>query len=177
PISLVIAVQANAGVEAILPQVRKIGSMLESFVVGDQGEAAVLAFDHRFQVKQDFTNDVTKISDSLKKITPGSTSSRLVDANDYAIRMLRNRPANRRRVLLMIGETRDYGSEGKLRDAVVAAQLANVSVYSVNMSRWVATFTGKAQPPRGDPMPATAHPMPSNVPATPTSVIQKGNTA
>ena len=41
PISLVIAIQANAAVEQILPQVRRIGSMLESFVVGDQGEAAV----------------------------------------------------------------------------------------------------------------------------------------
>jgi hypothetical protein len=27
--------------------------MLESFVVGDQGEAAVLVFDHRMMVKQD----------------------------------------------------------------------------------------------------------------------------
>src|SRR2546426_4533831 len=74
PISLAIVVQANAAVEAILPQVRKVGSMLESLVVGDQGEAAVLAFDHRMQVKQDFTSDVSKISEALKKINPGSST-------------------------------------------------------------------------------------------------------
>ena len=32
--------------------------------------------------------------------------------------MLKNRPANRRRVLLVISETRDYGSEGKMRDVI-----------------------------------------------------------
>src|SRR5947199_361433 len=88
PISLVIAVQANSSVEAILPQVKKIGSMLESFVAGDQGEAAVLAFDHRFQVKQEFTSDLAKISEALKKVTPGASSSRLIDAMDYGVRML-----------------------------------------------------------------------------------------
>src|SRR2546428_570460 len=113
PISLAIVIQANAAVEAILPQVRKIGSLLESFIVGDQGEAAVLAFDHRMQLKQDFTNDVSKISEALKKITPGSSTSRVRDAIDEGIRLLNHRPKERRRVLLIISETRDYGSEGK----------------------------------------------------------------
>jgi len=173
PISLVIAVQASSSVEAILPQVKKIGSMLESFVAGDQGEAAVLAFDHRFQVKQEFTSDLAKVSEALKKISAGSSSSRLIDAMDYGVRMLRTRPNNRRRVLLVISETRDLGSAGKLRDAVLDAQLSNVSVYTVNMSRMVATLTDKPQP-RPDTRPSTMHPMPSSVPATPTTVIQKG---
>jgi len=175
PISLVIAVQANASVEAILPQVKKIGSMLESLVAGDQGEAAVLAFDHRFQVKQEFTSDLAKISEALKKVTPGASSSRLIDAMDYGVRMLRTRPNNRRRVLLVISETRDLGSSGKLREAVLDAQLSNVSVYTVNMSRMVATLTDKPQP-RPENRPPSMHPMPSNVPATPTTVMQKGVT-
>src|SRR5436190_24315514 len=61
PISLVVAVQANQGVDAILPQVRKIPELLSQFVAGEQGRAAVLAFDHRLQVLQPFTNDSTKI--------------------------------------------------------------------------------------------------------------------
>jgi len=177
PISLVIAVQSSAMVEAILPQVKKVGSMLESFIVGDQGEAAVLAFDHRFRELQGFTSDTSKISDALKKINAGSSSSRLIDASAYGIRMLRSRPANRRRVLLIISETRDVASEGKLRDSVLDAQLANVSVYTVNMSRALATATYKGQPPRVDQMPPAnrAGTMPSNVVATPTTVMQSGN--
>ena len=173
PISLVIAIQANASMDAVLPQIKKIGTMLESFVVGDQGEAAVMAFDHRFRIFQEFTSDTAKIAEAMKKITPGSSSSRMIDAVDESIRMLRRRPSNRRRVLLLISETRDIASEGKLRTAVIDAQLSNVSVYTVNVSRVITTLTGRQQPPRPDPLPPAMRSMPSNVPATPNSVMQK----
>jgi VWFA-related protein len=178
PISLCIAVQANASVEAVLPQVRRIGPLLESFIIGDQGEAAVLAFDHRFQLKQDFTNDGTKITEALKKINPGSSTSRLIDAMGESVRMLSHRPANRRRILLVMSETRDYGSEGKMRSVLIDAQFANVMVYTIDMSRMIATIMNKPYPGPGPlaGLPATAYSgsLPSNVAATPTSVMQAG---
>src|SRR5262245_47488668 len=57
PISMVVAVQANADVEVVLPQIKKIGPLLEALVLGPQGEGAILAFDHRKRLLQDFTND------------------------------------------------------------------------------------------------------------------------
>jgi hypothetical protein len=178
PISLVILIQANGNVDAILPQVKKIGPLLESLVVGDQGEAAVVAFDHRFLVKQDFTSDVAKISDAMKKITAGSSTSALIDAMDYGVQMLKHRPENRRRVLLVISETRDKGSEGKMRTTLLDAQLANVIVYTVNMSRMIETLTNKPYPGPGPmnglPAQVYAGSLPSNVPATPTTVTQSG---
>jgi len=111
PISLAIAIQANSHVEAMLPQVRKIGSMISPLVIGDQGEAAVVAYDSRLRVLQDFTSDAAKITDAVRKIQPGSLSNRMVDSVFEATRMLRRRPQNRRRILLLIGETRDLGSE------------------------------------------------------------------
>src|SRR5258706_7947183 len=80
PISLAIVIQANGAIDAILPQVKKIGSMLESLVAGDQGEVAVAAFDHRFMLKRDFTTDLPKISEALKKITAGSSTSAVIDS-------------------------------------------------------------------------------------------------
>jgi VWFA-related protein len=176
PVSLVIAIQANSSVAAILPQVKKIGPLLESLVVGDQGEAAVLAFDHRFQWKQDFTSDPGKIAEALKKITPGSSTSALIDAMDEGVRMLRKRPPERRRVMLVLAETRDMGSEGKMRDTLLDAEFANVIVYTVNMSRMIATLTDKPYPRPGayNGLPPATYPMPSNVPATPTTVLQSG---
>src|SRR5208282_3675373 len=72
PISMVIAVQASDQVEGILPKINRIGSMIEPVLIGEQGEAAVMAFDHRFRVMQDFTSDPNKIEAAIKKITPGS---------------------------------------------------------------------------------------------------------
>jgi len=173
PISIVIAVQANDQVDTVLRQIQKIGSLIQPLVIGEQGEAAVIAFDHRLRQMQGFTSDSSKITEAVKKITPGSSSSRMIDAVTYAVRMLQSRPQNRRRVLLLISETRDKASEGRVREAVIAAQLANVNIYSVNISRFITALTGKPQPARPDPLPPAMRPLPSNVPPTPTSVAQK----
>jgi VWFA-related protein len=173
PISLVIAIQANDHVEGILPKVAKIGSMIQPLIIGDQGEAAVVAFDHRFRwVQEDFTSDPAKIEAGLKKITPGSGSSRMIDAVIESVRKLRTRPANRRRILLLISETRDKGSEGKVRDALMDIQMNNVSVYSVDISRMMAGLTSRPPDPRPDTLPPAMYPVPSQVPATPTTVMQ-----
>src|SRR5581483_7422384 len=80
PISLVIAVQANSHVQSILPQVQKIGNLIAPLVIGDQGEAAVVAYDSRIRTLQDFTSDPEKITKAVKSITPGSTANRMIDA-------------------------------------------------------------------------------------------------
>ncbi|HKW99863.1 MAG TPA: VWA domain-containing protein [Bryobacteraceae bacterium] len=172
PISMVIAIQANDHVEGILPKINKIGSMIGPLLIGDQGEAAVMAFDHRFRVMQDFTSDSTKIENAIKKINPGSSSSRMIDAVIESVRMLRSRPANRRRILLLISEVRDKGSEGKVRDALTDIQMNNVSVYSVDISRAMASLTSRPADPRPDTLPPAMHPLPPNVPATPNTVMQ-----
>ena len=172
PISLVIAVQANDHVEGMLPKINKIGALIQPLVIGDQGEAAVMAFDHRLRIMQDFTSDSTKVENAIKKITPGSSSSRLIDAVIESVRMLRSRPANRRRILLSISETRDRSSEGKVRDALTDIQMNNVSVYCVDISRAMAGLTSRPADPRPDTLPPAMHPMPSNVPATPNTVMQ-----
>jgi VWFA-related protein len=176
PISLVIAIQANSKVEAILPQVQKIGVMMRPEVIGDAGEAAVVAFDHRIRVVQEFTGDPDKIAASIKKLTPGSYTSRMVDAVDASVRLLGTRPAGRRRIVLLISETRDAGSEGRVKYALWNAQLRNVTIYAVDMSRFISTLTAKPGAPRPDPNPPAMRPLPPNVVATPTTVAQTWGT-
>jgi len=172
PISLVIAVQANAKVESILPQVQRVGNLITPLVIGDQGEAAVLAYDSRIRKLQDFTSNPDQITKAVKSIIPGSTSNRMIDAVVEGARMLHSRPQNRRRIILLIGETRDIASESRAREALIDLQLANIVLYSVDMSRFVSTLTEPARQTRADPLPPAMHPMPAGVAATPTSVAQ-----
>jgi VWFA-related protein len=167
PISLVVVIQANWDMEAILPKLQKIGPLFQGLVTGEQGEVAVLSFDHRVQVLQDFTTDGDLISQSLGKLKRGSTTSAMIDATNTAIRMLARRPGNRRRIILYIGETRDRGSEGRVRDTLTLAQLNNVLFYPVSVNRLVTTLTAKQMAPRPDPFPAGARPLPPNVAPTP----------
>lgn len=172
PISLVVAVEASGEVEKIIPQVQKIGNLLSSLLVGDSGEVAVLSFDHRIQTLTGFTSDPDQINAAMKKLKPGSTTFRLNDAAMQAMNMLRNRPPMRKRILLLISESRDYGSEIHVRDVLTAAEFANVVVYSVDMSHLVASLTSTAQPPRPDPIPPEARHLPNGQIATPTTDAQ-----
>jgi len=174
PISLVIAIQSSAQTELVLPAVRKMGSMIESVVIGEQGEAAIMAFDHRLQVLQEFTNDGKKLSEALTKLKPGSYTSRQTDAVIESVRLLKNRPSNRRRILLLIAETKDNGSEGKIREALQDIELHNVIVYPVNMSRWINKISTAPQPPKPSPVPVSARPLPPGAPQTPNTAMQMG---
>lgn len=171
PISLVIAIQCSRNTEAVLNQIKKASNLFDHFITGDQGEAAVLAFDHRIREMQPFTNDGTKIADAIKKINAGSTNSRMIDAVDKAVYLLRSRPQSRRKIILLISETRDVSSEGRLREALLDAELSNVTVFTVNISHIVTSLTGDPLPPRPDPVAPEARNLPGGQPNTPTTVM------
>ena len=140
PISMVVAVQASANMEKLLPDIRKIGSLFSGLVLGDNGELAVLSFDHRVQTMTEFTSDADKISDAFKKIKSGSTPNHLNDAAMKAVNMLRTRDKSRRRILLLISETRDSGSEMAVRDVLTEAEFKDVTVYAVEVSHLLTSL-------------------------------------
>ena len=172
PLSLVIAVQKSANLTEILPKIQRIGSMLNDLIAGQDGETAILAFDHRIQLAQDFTNETGKVTEAMKKLTPGSSSHGVDDAVMEAIRMLRKRPADRRRVLLIIAEKRDKGSEIHVREVLTEAEFANVVIYSLDISSVLAGLTSKAMPQPPPSIPTAAQHMPAGGSATPTTVDQ-----
>jgi VWFA-related protein len=172
PLSLVIAVQKSANLNEILPKIQRIGSMLKDLIAGEDGETAIIAFDHRVVVAQDFTNDTGQITETMKKLTPGSSQHAVDDAVMQGIRMLRNRPKERRRVLLLIAEKRDKGSEIRVREVLTEAEFANVVIYSLDISSIIAGLTSVGMPPPPPSIPAAAQHMPANGDATPTTVDQ-----
>lgn len=178
PISLVVAVQANAATEKILPQIRNVGSVFDNLVIGENGEMAVLAFDHRVQTMTPFTSDPDKIHTAFKNLKAGSWTSSLNDATMKGLNMLRNRPSNRRRILILISESRDNGSELHVRDVLTEAEFADVVIYTVDISHLLTSLTATPLPNR----PINAPPGGINLPAgavwTPTmerQMNQNGN--
>jgi VWFA-related protein len=179
PISMVIAIEASNRDDAILKQIHKIGSMIEPLVIGDRGEVAVVAFDHRVQTFQDFTSDPQKIKDAIAKVHGGGMQSRLNDAVDQSALMLRHRPKDRRKIILLISETRDNGSMARGRQTLIALQLMNITVYAVDISQISRRLTEKAEPPRPDPIPPEARnlPMGANTPLAVQHSTGWGNSA
>lgn len=172
PLSLVVAVQRSSNLTDFLPKLQLIGTQLNQLVAGQDGEIAVVGFDHRMELMQDFTKEGSKVSEAMHKMTPGSSEHAVNDVVNYSIRLLTHRPPNRRRVLLLIAEKRDRGSELRLREALESAQFANVSIYSLDISTVVAALTDKGMPPRPPAVPPEAQHLPGGYAATPTTIEQ-----
>lgn len=174
PISLVVAMECSGRVESILKQMKHVGSLVQT-VVGVQGEAAVVKFDGRDpMLMQDFTADPDKIKVAIDKINPGSSGSRMIDAVDMSVDMLRKRAPHNRKIVLLISETRDEGSVTKLREALIKANLSNVLVYCVDITQLAVRLTQRQDDPGPVPAmdPTTMMPSPLGIANTPTSMAQ-----
>ena len=148
PLSVVILLGISSRVESLLPQVKKTAPLFTNMLLGENDEAAILIFDHRVEVVQNFTRDPERVRKVFKDLKPGSsTQSRLADSMVRGLSMLGNRPRGRRKVILAIAESRDMGSENDLGYVMKAAQLANVSIYTVGLSTARALLTRKPPPP------------------------------
>jgi VWFA-related protein len=131
PISLAIAIQNNLKKQAV-ERVRELGPLLGALVVGVGGEAAILGFDAKLQVRQDFTPDLGRLTRALRRLefTPGP--NRVIDATLGAMHLLDQRPEGRRRILLLISDPRDQGSESSLDTALADVAVSNTLIYWLN---------------------------------------------
>ncbi|MGC2657751.1 MAG: VWA domain-containing protein, partial [Bryobacteraceae bacterium] len=151
PLSLVLAVQANSEVEPFLPKIKNAGVLLHGLVTGEGGDVAILAFDHRMTWLQDFTTSPDKLDYAMQKIRAGSSSAALVDAvmaADHAL--VQHDPGNhRRRVILLLSRDVDRGSEmhSHLKEAARKMQFDNVTVYAVNISKFLTALEKKPDYP------------------------------
>lgn len=181
PMSVVMVIQANADVEPVINKLKKTGTLLHGLVTGEGGDVAVLAFDHRMQVLQDFTSNPEQIDDAMQKLTAGSSSARLIDAVQYSARMLKRHDMtnSRRHVILLISRDIDKGSESHLQETVRNMQFENVIIYCVDISRALTGFMKKAPLPRPENggIPSSALPSIAGTqgPRTDTSVVQQQN--
>jgi VWFA-related protein len=180
PVSVVVAIQANSDVEPVVPILQKSGILLHGLVTGEHGDVAILAFDHRMQLLQDFTTDPEKLDDAMQKLRAGSSTAALIDAVVEADRMLvrhdRDRNNTRRRVVILISRNADKGSEAHLQETVRDMQFHNVIVYCIDISKVLTAVMKKPDYPRPahGGIPPEAQPnLRGNGPATITSNVQE----
>jgi VWFA-related protein len=171
PLSIVVCIQRSSNVEGMLPKIQKMGNVMNDLLIGADGEAAIVSFDHRIEVVQDFTNDPTKIDDAVSKLKPGGQNFRLNDAMQQAIRMLRSKK-DRRKVILLIAETQDKSSEVRPKEVATELQVFNIEVYTLNINRMAAGFSSKPQAQPSMPMPPGTRPVPAIGPDDPTTQAQ-----
>ena len=167
PLSVAIVIENSARIEGLLPLIRRTGILFTETILGENGEAAVFAYDDNVITLLDFTSDHDAIEKTVANLREGTSGACLYDALSEAAGVLRNRPASRRRVIIALAEAAGTGCEVKLGQALRELQLDNITVYSVGLSSTAAEWHGpekQASAPLSTP-PGTfgLPPIPGNV--------------
>lgn len=107
---------------------------LQQTLAPSSDQAMVESFDEVYEVVQEFTNDLDKLSASLRKISPGGSTA-MWDAVYYACReklMKQQNTGPVRNVIVLISDGNDTQSHVYRQEAIDMAQRAEATIYTVS---------------------------------------------
>lgn len=143
PIDLVVAVQTGANSGAVIDKLGGSGILFTELLAAEAGETALITFSDEVKVHQNFTSSPDAVTKALRMLRKEGSGAQMLDAMRYALQMLEQRPAGRRRILLMIAEKRDRSSTANLSQVMEQAHRLNAAVYWLTYSPMLEPFTVK----------------------------------
>jgi VWFA-related protein len=134
PLALVVLVENGGQGVRHLRDYDHLGSELDA-VIGDVPHlVAVVSFDSKPRIAQDFTDNTDVAAKTIATLSEGDQGAAILDALNFGIDQLRDVPPRYRRAMLLITETADNGSETSLDDAVRLVSDTNTAIYSFGFS-------------------------------------------
>jgi VWFA-related protein len=143
PISLVVAVETSTNSGAVIDKLGGSGILFTELLAADAGETAVISFADEVKVHQDFTGSADSVTHALRMLRQEGGGAHMLDALHQALDMLQQRPAGRRRIILMIAEKRDRSSVAKLPAVMEQVERLNAAVYWLTYSPFLQPWTVK----------------------------------
>ncbi len=110
PISLVVAVEEGGASVLEFGKLANLGPLLDLFLADPRSQAALVGFDSKPHLIDDYTHSGEQLTGDLQRLEPGDGGASILDTVSYAVDLLQSRPKDYRRVLLLISEERDHGS-------------------------------------------------------------------
>lgn len=146
PLSIVLVIETSSRVAPLLPAVSKAGIIFTQMVMATTGQAAVIGYNDEVDLLRPMTTDADLVLSAIQHIKPGLSGARLYDALNRAEDLLETQPSDRRRVIVVVGEKNDSGSETKLGQVLRRAQLGNMTIYSIGLSSTAAALRQPEEP-------------------------------
>lgn len=140
PLSIVLVLETSSRVAPLLPEISKTGIIFTQMAMAGTGEAAVIGYNDEVDLLRPMTTDADRVLNAIRHIRVGLDGARLYDAMFRAEDLLEKEPAERRRIIIVMGEKNDTGSTTKLGLVLRRAQLTNISIYTIGLSSTAAEF-------------------------------------
>lgn len=160
PLSLVVVIETGgAGTRQFQNYERfvpPLAPMLPSIIGNVYHRVAIVKFDSRPNLIQNFTGDLDEAETTLRAISTGCSrhdqydtcsereaphnkptgdnGAAILDSLEFAVNLLRTEPPNYRRAILLVSETADRGSKTNLDEAVRAITETNTTIYAIGFS-------------------------------------------
>ena len=134
PIALVVLLQTGGAASRQFANFAGIGAMLEAMVAWVGHRVSVVTFDSQPEEAWGFTPNVGELRDAFVHPVQGDDGAAVLDAVSYGIGLLKEQPAAARRVILLVSQPQDDGSEAKAEDVVRRLGENNVTILSVTFS-------------------------------------------
>ena len=114
PLAVVLVLETSSRPHAMIPVIHSLGSIFTETAMALDGEGAVITYDSTVEVRQPFTQDHGAIEEAIGGAKFEEPERRLYDAMDLAVQTLKAEPPKWRRIVLIVGESRD-GGQGESR--------------------------------------------------------------
>jgi VWFA-related protein len=149
PISIVVLVQVGRSAVREFDKYLGLPTMVDALAGNTDHRVAVVEFDSRPRMLQDFTSDPNAVQHGIYSIQPGDDGAAILDSVWYAVDMLRDEPPQNQRVIVLLSETRDSGSVTPMPEVVRKIGQSDVVVYSLAFSPG-REDAHQFSPPEGD---------------------------
>jgi hypothetical protein len=143
-ISIIVAVQLGGSARMLFENKQKkswqsgsilggLGTMIDNFIGKTDSEIAIVTFDRKVNLLQEFTHNLPAAVEKLNQLEGSrDREAAILDAIDYSLQLFAGCPPGRRRILFLISETRDHNSRTAKPDALLKNITAgNIQVYSI----------------------------------------------
>lgn len=134
PLAVVLLIETNLRLQTMAAIIQGMGNVFTETVMAQSGEAAVVTYGSRTEVKRPFTRDHDAVAKAIANVQFQSSGNDLYDGMAKSVELLTTQPPPYRRILLVVGESQDTSSHTKLSQVLRNAQLANISIYAVGPS-------------------------------------------
>jgi VWFA-related protein len=144
PLALAVIVQTGGLGAEHLPDYRHLGAVLDAVIGNVPHRVAVVSFDSRPRLEQNFTTNTDAAAKTITTLEEGDPGAAILDALNFGISLLRKQSPAYRRAVLLFSETIDGGSQTSFEDALRAVDDTNTAIYSFGFSSTKAAVEHEA---------------------------------
>jgi VWFA-related protein len=134
PLAVVVLIQTGGDASSELGNYGKLGSIVGSILGGSPSKLALISFDSQVRQIWAFPPRVDGVEYALTHQGVGDNGAAVRDAVRYGINILQNQPAQFRRIIFLLCQPEDSGSQSRFADVVRDVARSGTTIYSFTFS-------------------------------------------